>query len=64
MPTACYEFSIFELWARRGKFNEFVDEEIENLTRDKILDRINNHNTRQATIAELQIFFDPVEIIP
>ena len=46
MPTACYEFSIFELWARRGKFNEFVDEEIENLTRDKILDRINNHNTR------------------
>ena len=50
MPTACYEFSIFELWARRGKFNEFVDEEIENLTRDKILDRINNHNTRQDNL--------------
>ena len=50
MPTACYEFSIFELWARRGKFDEFVDEEIENLTRDKILDRINNHNTRQEDL--------------
>ena len=50
MPTACYEFSIFELWARRGKFNEFVDEEIENLTRDKILNRINNHNTRQENL--------------
>ena len=47
MPTACYEFSIFELWARRGKFDDLVDEEIENLTREKILDRINNHNTRQ-----------------
>ena len=48
MPTACYEFSIFELWARRGEFDEVVDQEIENLTRDKILDRINNHNTRQG----------------
>ena len=47
MPTACYEFSIFELWARRGKFDDFVDKEIENLTRDKILYKINNQNTRQ-----------------
>ena len=46
MPTACYEFSIFELWARNGKFDESVDAAIENLTRDKILDRINNYNMR------------------
>ena len=48
LPSACFEDSVFELWAKDGVFDESVDREIENLTRDKILDKINNQNMRQA----------------
>ena len=48
LPSACYEDSVFELWAKDGEFDESVDREIETLTRDKILDKINNHNMRQV----------------
>ena len=33
-------------------FDESVDQEIENLTRDKILDKINNQNMRQEFASE------------
>ncbi len=46
LKTKCYEFSIFELWARDGEFDEEAENEIMNLTRAKILDKINNVNMR------------------
>ena len=52
LPTACFEDSVFELWANDGVFDESVDQEIENLTRDKILDKINNQNMRQEFASE------------
>ena len=47
MPTSCFEFSILELWANGGTFDEKSETEIfENLTQEKILKKINSQNTR------------------
>ena len=60
MPSACFEDSVFELWAKDGEFDESVDREIENLTRDKILDKINNQNMRQElAITSDYLIFSP-----
>ena len=60
LPSACFEDSVFELWAKDGEFDESVDREIENLTRDKILDKINNQNMRQElAITSDYLIFSP-----
>jgi hypothetical protein len=55
MPTACFEFGILELWANNGVFDEKSDADIENLTKEQILQKINSHNTR---CDDLPIFND------
>ena len=44
MPTVCLEMSILELWAHDGKYDETTDREIEMLTKESILDKINSVN--------------------
>ncbi len=44
MPTVCLELSILELWANDGKYDEATDLAIELLTKESILDKINNYN--------------------
>ena len=44
MEKACMSFSILELWANNGKYDEKTDADIEALTTDAILDKINNVN--------------------
>ena len=44
MPTVCFETSILELWAKEGAYNQDSENEIMNLTRAKILDKINSVN--------------------
>jgi len=44
MPTTCLEWSILELWGNEGAFDEVSDYKIETLTKEKILDQINNVN--------------------
>lgn len=44
MPKTCLEWSILELWGNEGAFDEASDLEIEMLTKEKILERINNVN--------------------
>jgi len=39
---ACLEWSILELWGNEGVYDEYTDAEIASLTRESILDRINN----------------------
>ena len=56
MPTSCFEFSILELWGHDGSFDEKAEEEIENLTQQKILQKINSHNTRSVLTTEIIVF--------
>ena len=44
LDLACLETSILELWANDGKYDEYSDEAIENLTNDDVLEKINHHN--------------------
>jgi hypothetical protein len=44
MPTACYEFSALELWARDGDFSPALDEDLANATQEDILSVINGGN--------------------
>jgi hypothetical protein len=37
MPSACLEWSILELWAHDGRYDERTDSEIEDLTLEKVL---------------------------
>ena len=46
MATSCFEFSILELWGHNGNFDQKSDREIENLTQEQILQKINTQNTR------------------
>ena len=52
MPQACFETSILELWARDGVYDKNVEEEIENLTEEKILEKINNVNMSGLFLVE------------
>jgi hypothetical protein len=38
----CEQETLLELWANEGEFTERSDREIENLTQDQILDKVNN----------------------
>ena len=42
-PTTCFQTSILELWAVDGKYDETSEREIKELTRDKIIDKINTN---------------------
>ena len=44
MPRACLEWSILELWAYDGRYDERTDLEIDNLNLEQVLDKINNYN--------------------
>ena len=44
IPTVCFETSILELWAKEGVYNQDSENEIMNLTRDQILEKINSVN--------------------
>jgi len=44
METVCMENSILELWANGGKYDMETDMAIAELTREKILDRLNSVN--------------------
>jgi hypothetical protein len=44
MPTVCLELSLLELWAHDGHYDEVTDQEIENLTTESILEKINTVN--------------------
>ena len=44
MPRACLEWSILELWANDGGYDDETDSQIENLTQESILDKLNNFN--------------------
>ena len=37
-----------ELWANEGKFDTYAEQEIESLTREEILYKINNERMRQV----------------
>lgn len=52
MDTACFEMSILELWANDGKYDAKTDEDIETLTREDILDKINNVNRSGIFLVE------------
>ena len=44
MPTSCFEFSILELWGNDGAYDETTDDVIASLTRESILEKINDVN--------------------
>ncbi len=44
LEYACLEMSILELWAHDGKYDEATDREMETLTNQDVLDKINSHN--------------------
>jgi len=52
MPTACFESSLLELWARDGKYDEQTEEDIMNLTQEELLWKINNVNISGAFLVE------------
>ena len=52
MPTVCLEMSILELWAHDGKYDETTDREIEMLTKESILDKINSVNKSGVYLME------------
>lgn len=45
MDTACFEFTILELWAQDGSFTTESEYQIGNLTKERILEKINSVNT-------------------
>ena len=44
MPTVCLELSLLELWGHDGHYDDVTDQEIEDLTIESILEKINNVN--------------------
>ena len=52
MPTACFETSILELWANNGEYDETSEKEIMELTRAKIIDKINSSNISGLFLVE------------
>jgi len=50
--TACLEHNIVELWAEQGVYNEVSDQRIAALTRQDILETINNENISQIFLRE------------
>ena len=44
MPTVCLELSLLELWANDGQYDEATDKAMETLTKESILEKINNFN--------------------
>ena len=46
MDTACFIYSVLELWANMGKFDEVSDKDISALTLEKVVDKVNQDNTR------------------
>ena len=44
MPTVCLELGLLELWAHDGHYDSRTDAEIASLTRESILDKVNNVN--------------------
>jgi hypothetical protein len=57
MPRACLEWSILELWANDGRYDEDTDSQIENLTQDSILEKVNNFN-RSGVFLQTKRFTD------
>ena len=47
MDTACYMYSILELWANDGKFDEASEAAIASLTLEDVIEKVNSGNTRQ-----------------
>ena len=52
MEMACIEFSILELWAKNGKYEDDLDKTINSLTTEDILYKINNVNTSGIFLVE------------
>ena len=52
METACLEFSILELWANNGKYDTKFEKEINSLTQEDILYKINNVNVSGIFLIE------------
>jgi hypothetical protein len=52
MPKVCLELSLLELWANDGKYDERTDREIASLTKQSILDKINNFNKSGVYLIE------------
>ena len=52
LATACMELGLLELWAVDGEYGEQTDMEIENLSQEDILDRINNRNRSGVFLTE------------
>ena len=52
METACLEFSILELWANNGKYDTTFEREINSLTQEDILYKINNVNVSGIFLIE------------
>ena len=46
IATECFEESLLELWANKGKFDEKSDMAIASLTKEAILDKLNAGNYR------------------
>jgi len=51
-PTACFESSILELWAKNGEYDAETEFAIMNLTQEEILYRLNNYNKSGIFLVE------------
>jgi len=52
MPTACFESSLLEMWASDGVYDKKTEEDIMNLTQEKLLDKINTATTSGVFLVE------------
>ena len=52
LPLACLEMSLLELWANDGKYDSKTDEEIENLTLDVVIEKVNGQNKSGVFLLE------------
>ena len=52
MATACLEMSILELWANDGSFDEQTERELEALTVDDVIEKLNNQNKSGLVLVE------------
>ena len=57
LPTACLEASILELWGNGGEYNAETDRQISQLSKQSILDMVNNNNNSG-------IFLTPTNFVP
>ena len=57
LPTACLELSILELWGNGGEYDMETDRLISELTKESILDMVNNNN-------KSGIFLTPTNFLP